>query len=111
MIRTICILLAVTAGSLFFADGASAYTLPELSAESMDCMQCHKETSPIIYEQWGDSKHFRANAGCYECHKAEKTDPDVFEHFGKDISVIVSPKDCAKCHEKEVQEFADSRGI
>ena len=27
-------------------------------------------------------------------------DPDIFEHYEENISVIVSPRDCAKCHEK-----------
>jgi formate-dependent nitrite reductase cytochrome c552 subunit len=89
------------------ATGAG-YMLAELSAESQGCIACHKESSPVIYEQWGDSKHFRGNIGCYECHKAEETDPDVMDHYGSLISIIVSPRDCARCHEKEVGEFASS---
>ena len=54
------------------------------------------------------SKHYGANVGCYECHEAKKGEADAFEHEGKLISVIVSPKDCSKCHEKEVDEFANS---
>ncbi|MBI5093956.1 MAG: hydroxylamine oxidoreductase [Candidatus Hydrogenedentes bacterium] len=79
-----------------------------LSAESAACIACHKQQNPGIYEQWGASKHFRANVGCYECHKAEKGDPDAFEHFNTLISLIVSPKDCARCHEHEVAEFVAS---
>lgn len=100
--------LWITAVVLLLGSNAHAYTLPELSAESKNCIQCHKESSPIIYEQWGDSKHFRANVSCFECHKANADDPDVLNHFGQNISIIVSPKDCAKCHENEVKEFADS---
>lgn len=99
---------ASLAMAILISGAAKAYTLPEISAQSNACIECHKETSPIIYEQWGDSQHFRANVGCFECHKAETDDPDVLDHYSMNISVIVSPKDCAKCHEREVKEFSDS---
>ena len=76
-----------------------------LSRESATCMSCHREKSPGIYDQWGHSKHFSANVGCYECHKADKSDKDAIMHKDFVISVIVSPKDCSQCHEKEVAEF------
>lgn len=86
----------------------AGFTLKEISPESAACAACHKKESPVIYEQWGTSKHFRANVGCFECHSANKEDPDAYEHYGQHISTIASPKDCARCHEKEVQEFNDS---
>ena len=88
--------------------GEAGFTLPELSPESKACIACHKTESVSIYEQWGTSKHFRANVSCFECHTAVKEDPDAFEHYGEYISVIVSPKDCARCHEHEVNEFNES---
>jgi len=39
-----------------------------LSKESAQCVSCHREKTPGIYQMWGDSKHYRANVGCYECH-------------------------------------------
>ena len=85
---------------------ANVYT--ELSAKSKECIACHGEQNASIVQQWGASAHFRANVGCYECHQAEESDPDAFDHLGTLISVIVSPKDCARCHEKEVSEFSAS---
>jgi hypothetical protein len=76
-----------------------------LSKESATCASCHREESPGIYDQWGHSKHFGANVGCYECHKAERGDKDAIMHKDFIISVIVSPKDCSTCHEREVEEF------
>ena len=103
------ITLAVTI-SLFMFPGAShaGYTLPAISEESAKCIDCHKKQSPAIYEQWGTSKHFRANVGCYECHKAEEKDPDAMLHEGKLIATIVSPRDCNRCHERETAEFIAS---
>ena len=77
----------------------------ELSAESKACIECHKEVSAALYEQWGDSRHYGANIGCFECHSAVAGDADGFEHFDQFIAIIVSPKDCGRCHEREVTEF------
>ena len=86
-----------------------AIGLPELSEQSEECVDCHRRESVALFQQWGSSRHYRANVGCYECHKAEKDDPDVMKHYGYKISVIVSPKDCARCHSREVEEFLGSR--
>ena len=85
-----------------------AFAPKEVSAQSKACIACHKVESTSVYEQWGDSKHYRANVACFECHTANKEDSDSFEHYGELISTIVSPKDCARCHEKEVGEFTGS---
>jgi hypothetical protein len=87
---------------------AKATLLSEMSEDTQDCLTCHVDDTKIIYQQWGKSRHYGAKVGCYECHRAEKGDPDAIEHQDFRISVIVSPKDCAQCHEKEVQEFTDS---
>jgi hypothetical protein len=94
---------------LWGAAGAlKALPLPELSKESKSCIDCHTTETHGIYEDWGASKHFRGNVGCYECHRAEKGESDALEHNGHIISIIVSPKDCARCHPREVQEFSES---
>lgn len=79
-----------------------------LSDESKACVECHKQANPGIYGQWGTSKHYGANVGCYECHQAGREDADAFDHNGYTISIIVSPNDCAKCHKQEVVEFVTS---
>ncbi len=76
-----------------------------MSKESAQCVSCHREKTPGIYAMWGASKHYRANVGCYECHKAKPSDKDAIKHKDFTISVIVSPKDCSQCHEREVKEF------
>ncbi len=83
-----------------------------LSKETRECVKCHKRNNPGLVQQWGNSKHYRANVGCYECHKADASDPDAFIHddkkVKKHISIIVSPKDCANCHPREVKEMTES---
>ena len=87
---------------------AQAIGLKEPSRETTECIACHREQSPGIYQQWGKSKHYRANVGCYECHAAQREDADAMLHYDHVISVIVSPKDCARCHTREVEEFLAS---
>ncbi len=95
--------------TLGLAAPAFAGSFPaKLSKKSKECIDCHKEKSPSIVEHWGSSKHYRANVACYECHSASPRDVDAFTHFGETIAVIVSPKDCGRCHEHEVEEFTNS---
>lgn len=96
--------------SLLFVTAASGQTfgLTEMSAETKACIQCHQKENASVYEQWGSSKHYRANVGCYECHAAKEGEPDAFNHNGAWIATIVSPKDCARCHAREVKEFSGS---
>ncbi len=49
-----------------------------LSEESLECLECHKSDDMSLYQQWGASKHYGANVGCYECHQAEEGDADAF---------------------------------
>jgi hypothetical protein len=84
----------------------------EMSEETKQCVKCHKKNNPGITQQWGASKHYRANVGCYECHAADKGDKDSFIHDDKKvkkyISIIVSPKDCSNCHAKEAKQAQES---
>ncbi len=101
---------------LCFMTGAvmSAVKTPpkEMSQETKECVACHKKNNPGLVQMWGASKHYGANVGCYECHAADPTDKDAFIHddkkVKKHISIIVSPKDCANCHEKEAEEMQKS---
>ena len=87
---------------------AQTWGLPEMSTETKACVECHKTENAGIYQHWGSSKHFRANVGCFECHAAQEDEPDAFQHEGLWIAIIVSPKDCSRCHQKEGKEFAHS---
>jgi hypothetical protein len=99
--------IAVSA-ALAAASHAQVFGPKELTAESKACIACHRDHSPALYQQWGESKHFRANIACFECHGANKGDPDAFEHYNQTIAILVTPKDCSKCHAREVEEFSAS---
>ncbi len=80
----------------------------KVSAKSQTCIACHQSTTGSTVHQWKDSQHAKKGVGCYECHAANKGEKDAMDHYGNTISAIVSPKDCAKCHQKEATEMMHS---
>ena len=82
-----------------------AVVIPDSSAH---CVACHAQQTPGIVEHWKSSTHAHTGVGCYECHQADKDDPDSFNHNGSIISTIVTPKDCSACHVTESEEFQRS---
>jgi len=94
--------------TLCVAAGVWTQTRAQLSQQSQACVGCHEATSPGLIGQWRESGHQKSHVGCFECHKADKGDPDAFDHNGFLIATIVSPKDCSQCHNKEYQEFEAS---
>jgi hydroxylamine dehydrogenase len=78
----------------------AAWGAPEGDA----CVACHRAQNPALTEEWRLSAHGQTGVNCFDCHRAQRGDPDAFEHNGFLISVIVSPKDCGGCHQKEVDD-------
>ena len=110
MKRTAIASLACLVAVFAMVGSASAQTwgLTEFSKETKECVTCHKQEDPGVYQQWGSSAHHRAKIGCFECHAAKEGEPDAYKHEGQLIATIVSPKDCARCHEVEARELAES---
>ncbi len=83
---------------------------PIVDEGTKHCIACHSEkgAGKVIVEQWKNSKHAEVGVGCLECHAAEKDDIDAYEHEGSLIATIVTPHDCARCHEYEAEEFMTS---
>ncbi len=110
MIRTFgALVLGALLASPAFSGNAAVPNV--LSDTTKECLDCHRDDNPGLYQQWGASKHFGANVGCYECHMANKGDVDILHddiHDDFRIATIVSPTDCARCHVTEVKEFVNS---
>ena len=77
-------------------------------AESKDCVNCHAEENPGIVAHWTGSTHAEKGVGCLECHQARPEDADSHLHRGVLIATIVTPRDCASCHDIEADGFAES---
>jgi len=77
-------------------------------ATSTRCVTCHQETTPGIVDHWTGSTHAQRGVGCVECHESPPAAPDSFQHYGAGIATVVTPRDCARCHVAEAEEFARS---
>ncbi len=73
-----------------------------------ECVDCHATENPGLTQEWNNSQHGQAGVNCLDCHKAEKDDIDAFSHKEQLISIIVSPKDCSRCHQTEFEEMDGS---
>ena len=106
--HAILIAAALVAALLLGAGPLQAAPAPGLSEKSKECLACHQAQTPGVYRQWEASRHSRTKVGCYECHAARPGEADAFEHNGSVIAVIVSPKDCSRCHKAETGQFTAS---
>ncbi len=79
-----------------------------IPATSSQCVDCHRKTTPGIIDHWTESTHARKGIGCVECHQAEKGDVDGFDHYGRHIATVVTPRDCSRCHKEVFDEFERS---
>jgi hydroxylamine dehydrogenase len=79
-----------------------------IPASSKACVDCHQQSTPGIIDHWKNSTHARKAIGCVECHQAETGDVDAFSHYGALIATVVTPRDCARCHQEIAGEFARS---
>ncbi len=101
-------ILALLAGSAAAAPAAKRdVSVPEASRACVECHQKEKVGAAAI-EEWRNSAHANEGVGCLDCHQAGKDDTDAYEHFGNLVATIVTPKDCAGCHERESREFQAS---
>lgn len=101
---SIILLIATTTGV-----AENRRTVPvALSEQSASCVSCHQVGTPGLVKEWDYSRHYAANVGCFECHAADHGDSDAVEHNSFTISVVVSPKDCSRCHINEFTQFEDS---
>ncbi len=77
-------------------------------ASSKSCVDCHIQTNPGIISHWEGSTHAEKGVACVECHQANSNEADAYQHYGATIATVVTPRDCARCHVTESEEFAAS---
>lgn len=97
------LLLGLTAGKL-----TPVGENPRAEGDGNRCVNCHKKTSPALVMEWERSRHAAAGISCLECHSANEGDVDGWMHMGARVATLVTPKDCAQCHETQVEEFSRS---
>ncbi|MBN1377736.1 MAG: cytochrome c3 family protein [Gammaproteobacteria bacterium] len=78
-----------------------------------NCIDCHKDKSPGIVNDWKNSRHSHVGVSCLDCHAVSKDAPNATQHenladFKVYISALVSPAVCGRCHAKEMEQFNQS---
>ncbi|MCQ4575089.1 MAG: cytochrome c3 family protein [Candidatus Brocadiales bacterium] len=72
--------------------------------KDVECLGCHKNTTPEVVKEWTNGRHAEKGVTCDGCH-------------GNDHSVIkersghVTGATCAQCHEKAYNEFKGTKHI
>jgi hypothetical protein len=89
----------------------SAGVHPKISAAGRACLACHESVTPGVVMDWKSSKHYGAGVDCATCHLAagKGNRPDIQDHNGFKIVVLVTPKNCQTCHAREAIQFEASR--
>jgi hypothetical protein len=101
-------LLAVAGPPTARSKQSGAARRAPVPASSRECVGCHERTNAGIVQQWRDSRHAARGVGCLDCHRARKGEADAFEHAGALVAVVVTPRDCARCHRVEDEQFEAS---
>jgi hypothetical protein len=83
-----------------------AFAAPSDGSEA--CIACHSGYSAALVQQWQGSRHASAGVGCVSCHQVAAGDPRAGDHMGFTVAMILTPKDCSRCHAKEYAEFESS---
>ncbi|MBI2263876.1 MAG: cytochrome c3 family protein [Armatimonadetes bacterium] len=65
----------------------------------VDCLKCHADKDPFIYETWRKSRHAIMNVKCNACHGTHE----------QGFTPKPAPERCSSCHAREVAEFQAGR--
>ena len=90
------------------AIAATEPTQIPISTAGQTCVTCHEQVSPAFVQEWRNSKHAARGVDCFTCHQREAGAVDAMDHNGYRISVLVTPKDCGRCHAQQVKEMTSS---
>jgi len=83
----------------------------QLDQSTDSCVVCHRDETPGIANQYGESKHFVGDVSCADCHLVEEGYPGGVQHPNEEFFVLPlsSTAQCEACHREQVQEFYLSR--
>ena len=80
-----------------------------LARSDNECVECHRDETPGIVEQYGRSAMAVAEVICEDCHLVEAGYPGSIEHEESIILASPTPARCQQCHEEQVAQFNASR--
>ena len=92
------------------AGTAAASTGINVLADSNDaCVVCHRQATPGIVAQFGNSTMAQAKVTCRQCHEVPADYPGAVAHEGTYVLQTPTTKKCEQCHTAEVAQFYQSR--
>ncbi|MBM4353970.1 MAG: cytochrome C [Deltaproteobacteria bacterium] len=68
------------------------------------CVQCHEQVTPGIVADWKESVHANEGVTCETCHGTGHVSAADTDKAG-----VVTPATCAKCHDKQVEQFSHGK--
>ena len=86
-----------------------AEAVDALATSRDDCVVCHRQSTPGIVEQYGQSTMAAAEGGGRDCHEVASDYPGAVEHEGTFVLNQPTPARCERCHSSEVAQFNQSR--
>ena len=83
---------------------------PDALANSNDpCVECHRNASPGIIQEFSHSTMAAAKVSCSNCHEVAANYPGATAHEGTYILKSPTTAMCQQCHQAEVAQFNQSR--
>ena len=80
-----------------------------LASSTDDCVDCHRQATAGIVQQFGVSTMAAAKVTCRDCHEVSSGYPGASEHEGSYILASPSTAMCERCHGQEVAQYNASR--
>jgi len=101
-VKKLWILVPVLAGAVLLGSLSGGPTTAQEAGSG--CVLCHEEINPGLVRQWRASAHATADplpVTCVLCHGSAHQNADDWPK-----AKMPTPKKCAVCHEKQVEQFA-----
>jgi hydroxylamine dehydrogenase len=68
------------------------------------CVDCHRDETRNIVNDWQISRHQTENVGCSDCHKGRHSSADDVHRLR-----TVTAETCATCHEEKFEQFSKGK--
>lgn len=69
-----------------------------------DCVDCHRDETPNIVNDWQISRHHSEDVACNDCHKGR-------HQSAEDVAKLrtITAETCARCHEERFEQFSKGK--
>jgi cytochrome c1 len=83
---------------------AALLTLAAPCVIADDCVDCHREATRNIVNDWQISRHHAEDVTCRDCHKGRHKSADDVDKLK-----TVTAETCARCHEERFEQFSKGK--